>query len=165
MSETAREYTERLFNNVGSSDPLEIMAGTPSRVQAVLSKLEGKGSARESSSGKWAASQIVAHFAEGEIVLAYRLRRILAGSGQTIEGYDQDEWVKNSGYLQADLQLAYSLFEIVRKSNVALIRSLTPEQMAFYGLHSERGKESISHLTRLYAGHDINHLKQLEAML
>jgi hypothetical protein len=32
-------------------------------------------------------------------------------------------------------------------------------------MHAERGKETIEHLVRLYAGHDLNHLSQIEAML
>jgi len=30
------------------------------------------------------------------------------------------------------------------------------------GLHSERGEESLEHLRKLYAGHDLLHLRQLE---
>jgi hypothetical protein len=34
-----------------------------------------------------------------------------------------------------------------------------------YGVHAERGRESVTHLMRLYAGHDLNHLRQLEQLL
>jgi hypothetical protein len=30
------------------------------------------------------------------------------------------------------------------------------------GVHAERGQESVEHLRRLYAGHDLLHLKQIE---
>jgi hypothetical protein len=34
-----------------------------------------------------------------------------------------------------------------------------------YGMHSERGQESIEQMARMYAGHDINHLQQIEKIL
>jgi len=32
-------------------------------------------------------------------------------------------------------------------------------------MHAERGKETIEHIVRLIAGHDVNHLKQIEMAL
>jgi len=32
-------------------------------------------------------------------------------------------------------------------------------------MHAERGRETITHLLRLYAGHDLNHLSQIESLL
>jgi hypothetical protein len=29
------------------------------------------------------------------------------------------------------------------------------------GVHAERGEESVAHMIRLYAGHDLLHLRQL----
>ena len=32
-------------------------------------------------------------------------------------------------------------------------------------MHQERGKETVRHLLRLYAGHDLNHLQQIARIL
>jgi hypothetical protein len=32
-------------------------------------------------------------------------------------------------------------------------------------MHAERGEESIEHIARMYAGHDLNHLGQIERIL
>jgi hypothetical protein len=32
-------------------------------------------------------------------------------------------------------------------------------------MHAERGQESIEHIVRLNAGHDVNHTKQIERLL
>jgi hypothetical protein len=34
-----------------------------------------------------------------------------------------------------------------------------------YGMHEERGRESIAHIVRMLAGHDLNHLKQVEGIV
>ena len=54
---------------------------------------------------------------------------------------------------------------MLREANLALLESLEPEQWTQYGIHSERGQESIEQIARMFAGHDINHLKQIEKIL
>jgi hypothetical protein len=73
--------------------------------------------------------------------------------------------VKNAVYLQRNPQMALSLFHTVRKANICCLKSLTPQQMENFGIHSERGKESIAQMARMIAGHDINHLQQMEKLL
>jgi len=54
---------------------------------------------------------------------------------------------------------------VLREANLALLESLTPEQWKHYGMHSERGQEAIELIVRMAAGHDINHLQQIERIL
>jgi len=48
---------------------------------------------------------------------------------------------------------------------VALLRRVDPKLHANHGIHGERGIETIEHLVRLYAGHDLNHLSQVEKLV
>ena len=50
-------------------------------------------------------------------------------------------------------------------SLLSLLARVDPSRHAHHGLHAERGEETIAHLIQLYAGHDINHLKQIEALV
>jgi hypothetical protein len=43
-----------------------------------------------------------------------------------------------------------------------LIERATPAELKRVGVHSERGEESIEYLVRLYAGHDLLHLRQID---
>lgn len=165
MEETAQQYTQRLIGNVAGRNPVEILESTTRRLEELSRTLKEKGMHTKPAPDRWSAAQIMAHLAEGEIVSAYRFRRILNSSGETIEAYDQNVWVRNSGYLQADPDLALALFQTTRRANLAFLKALTPEQWECYGIHAERGKESLRHLANMVAGHDINHLKQLDAML
>jgi len=51
-----------------------------------------------------------------------------------------------------------------RTWNVAYLRSLSPEDLKKVGLHPERGEESVEMLIRMQAGHDRNHLAQLQTL-
>ncbi len=164
MSETSQQYTQRILNHLGTLDPLNVLESTITRLETLTRTLEKKGLQKESLPAKWTAAQILAHLAEAEIVCAYRYRKVVSTSGESIEAYDQNEWVKNSGSLQSDPYLALSLFQILRKANIAWLKSLTSDQWEHYGIHSQRGKESISQMVRMMAGHDINHLRQMEQL-
>jgi hypothetical protein len=42
---------------------------------------------------------------------------------------------------------------------------LKPEQWKHYGIHSERGQETIEKVAKMFAGHDLNHIAQIEMIL
>src|SRR5215472_8233113 len=48
--------------------------------------------------GKWNIRQIIAHLADTELVLAYRMRKVIAEDSPTIDAFDQDAWAKQLGY-------------------------------------------------------------------
>jgi hypothetical protein len=54
---------------------------------------------------------------------------------------------------------------VAREANVSLLKSLTTSQWKRHGMHSERGRETIEQTVRMTAGHDVNHLKQIEGIL
>jgi len=53
---------------------------------------------------------------------------------------------------------------VLRENNLAMLRALPRELWENYGMHAERGKETIAHLARMFAGHDTNHILQVEAV-
>ena len=161
MEETPQQYGARILGILGTTDPIDILESTSSRLEALVSKLQEG----QNLPGRWNAIEILSHLAESEIVYGYRIRKALNASGTPIEATDQNVWVKNARYLQTNPQLALSLFQAVRKANIAFLKSLTAQQLENFGIHSERGKESIAQMARMIAGHDINHLQQMEKLL
>jgi len=56
-------------------------------------------------------------------------------------------------------------FRVLRETNLAMLKLLAPEQWKHFGMHSERGEETIEHITKMFAGHDLNHISQIEKIL
>jgi hypothetical protein len=110
-------------------------------------------------------AQIVAHLADSEIVFAYRVRMILSSPGTAIQAYDQDAWSRTQHAETGDAQRSLALFTAIRESMLPLLRGLSDEELDRYGVHAERGKETLRHLRMLYAGHDRNHLAQIDRLL
>lgn len=54
---------------------------------------------------------------------------------------------------------------MLREANLALLKTLTPDQWKQHGMHSERGAETVETIVRMFAGHDLNHFQQIERIL
>ena len=91
----------------------------------------------------------------------YRLRLVLAQDRPTLTGYDQDLWANRLHYDQAPIDEALDRFAVLRRSNLRLLADATPDDLQRVGVHAERGEERVDHMIRLYAGHDLLHLRQL----
>jgi hypothetical protein len=81
-----------------------------------------------------------------------------------VQPFDQDEWVRNLRYQDTDPAESVDQFEPARKANLQLLRRVDPSRLEHHGVHPERGRETVAQLIRLFAGHDLNHLAQLESL-
>ena len=68
-------------------------------------------------------------------------------------------------YSERDPRQCLELFRAVREANLLVLKSLKPEQWTHHGMHSERGQETIERILHMMAGHDLNHLHQIERIL
>lgn len=165
MSETPQQYTARIVGNVGGRDPREILASTPARLRALLDAASADTLSRAPAPGRWSVAEIVAHLADAEIVGAWRFRSVLAQDGVALQAYDQNAWADAFRYARADPAESLELFTALRRSTLGVLSRVDPARLAHAGLHEERGRESVAHLMVMYAGHDLNHVTQIEALV
>jgi uncharacterized damage-inducible protein DinB len=165
MQETAQEYKQRIFSYLANEDPLKIQSATPKKIARLVSRASASKLRKQPAPGKWSVSEILAHMADTEIVFGYRLRAILGAPGTAIQAFDQDKWAQAMNYGKADARRSLERFTAFRKANLDLLKSLSPAQRKYHGMHAERGEESIETIARLAAGHDINHLRQIDKIL
>ncbi len=165
MNETARQYIHRITAYVEGKQPLAVQATTAKKLVRLIQGVPTSKLCKRPAADKWSVSEIVAHLGDAEIVIGFRMRLILGAPGTPIAAFDQDSWVTSGHYEKRDPRKSVEHFRVMREANLALLKSLTPEQWKHYGVHSERGQETIEHIVRLIAGHDINHLQQIERIL
>jgi hypothetical protein len=164
-TETIEQYKARILGNTDGKDPLEVLRQTSSELSALVKGHDSEALRRNPEPGKWSVAQIVTHLAESEIVASWRYRQILERNGSSITPYDQDVWERLGDYANADPTASLELFRLLRERNVKLLERLTTEQWEMYGVHAERGNESVRLLARMIAGHDVNHLQQIKRIL
>jgi uncharacterized damage-inducible protein DinB len=165
MPETPQQYVRRIMANVRGQDPLRVQSATTNKLIRLIKGVPVTELRKRPAPGKWSVSEILAHLADAEIAIGWRLRSILGAPGTPIQAFDQDAWVTNGHYERRDPRKSIELHRVVREANLALLKSLSPSQWKQYGQHSERGRESIEHIVRLVAGHDVNHIAQIAQIL
>jgi hypothetical protein len=165
MQETGQEYKRRIFSYLAENDPLKIQSATPKKLERLVSRAPGSKLRKQPAPGKWSVAEILAHMADTELVFGYRIRTILGAPGTPIQAFDQDKWAQAMSYGKSDPRKSLGRFAAFRKANLDLLKSLSPAQWKNHGMHVERGEESIETIARLCAGHDINHLRQIEKIL
>ena len=163
--ETPQEYVQRILGNLKGRDPMEVLGATAERLRGYVRDTPTDVLRRRPAPDKWSAVEIMAHLADVEIVMGWRFRLILAHDGVAVQAFDQDEWVRNLRYQDTDPAESVDQFEPARKANLRLLRRVEPSRLENYGVHPERGRETIAQLIRLVAGHDLNHLAQLESLV
>jgi len=165
VKETPQEYIKRILANLEGQDPLKVQAGTARKIERMIKGVPASKLRKRPAPEKWSAGEILAHLADTEIVVGWRLRQILGAPGTPIQAFDQDSWAAAGRYQKRDPRKCAEQFRVVREANLALLKSLAPEQWKHHGMHAERGVETIEHIVGMMAGHDINHVKQVERIV
>jgi len=112
--------------------------------------------------GKWSPAAIVCHLADCEIAFAFRLRQTLAEDNHTVQPFDQDKWAAPYPGIAATNALA--TFTVLRNWNLILIAKALPSSASKPVMHPERGAMTFQTIVETMAGHDLNHLAQLQRM-
>ena len=165
MNEQFQEYAARLLSLASGKDPQAVLSATPGRIGALIAGRSTQDLQWTTAATRWSIAQIVAHLADAEVVSAYRVRMILGAPGTAIQAFDQDGWAREMDYKSRDAAAFLALFTALRTAQLDLWRSLDDEKLDRFGVHAERGKESVRYLMTLYAGHDLNHLAQIERLV
>jgi hypothetical protein len=143
-------------------DPIEVITSTAPQLSRFSETLGSKRIEHAPAPGKWNAREILCHLADCELVFAFRLRQTLAEINHVIQPFDQDKWASHySAYTAAE---ALEVFSSLRRWNLALIRTLLHEAFSKKVTHPERGEMTFKVIVETMAGHDINHLRQIEAI-
>jgi uncharacterized damage-inducible protein DinB len=148
--------------HLGQRDPLQVLPATAARLGALLDALGPSAAGRPPAPGKWSAREILCHLADTELVFAFRLRQALAEPHHVIQPFDQDQWAR--AYDRFEARQALEVFTTVRGWNLTLLGSVPPESLSKPLTHPERGVMTFQALIETMAGHDVNHLKQIEGL-
>jgi hypothetical protein len=159
---------------LGSNDPFPVLENTPRRVAEIASTLEPQQMATHPDSltvgsgtsmpGRWSIHQIVAHLADTELVSQTRVRMMLFEDTPALAAYDQDRWVNGWQRENESFEDTLERFRVLRESTIRLFRATPEHDLRRVGTHAERGVQTAGDYLIILAGHDINHLSQIEAI-
>ena len=149
--------------DLGNRDALDALGETPGRIRAAVDAWTTEQFERSYAPGKWSARKVLIHLAQTEIALGTRVRYALSQPEYAAQSFSQDDWLPIDG--SADARTALDVYTTVRRLNLAMFRSLTPEQRDRAFTHPEYGALTVGWVVNQMAGHDIHHLKQIESLI
>ena len=154
-----------LLSALGDQDPVEVQTRTPATLRTLIEEAGDQARTRPEPS-EWSLLECIAHICDAELVIAGRYRWILAHEKPEIMPYEQDWWVDtlHTGSDESPAEVL-ALFDALRAADLALWRRTPVEDRLRYGLHRERGPESLDLTFRLTAGHDVIHTAQARRAL
>jgi hypothetical protein len=145
---------------VEGRDVMQCLDETPKRIESLVRTWPRQKDEQSHMPGKWKARQVLTHLAQIEIMFAARLRFALAQDGYVVQPFEQDDWMTNE-FSQPALT-GLDSYLALRRMNLALCRSLSPAQRAKTFTHPEFGVLDVDWLMAWAAGHERNHLPQIE---
>jgi hypothetical protein len=161
----AQSYVKALLELLGDRQPLEVLSELLPWLERRLDETPEAALRRPEAPGKWSVVEIVQHLADSDLVFGFRSRMILSEDRPALQGYDQDKWASLFGYAGVSSESALAQLAALRAANLAVLRRLGPAELGRVGMHTERGAESLGHLLKLMAAHDLVHRRQIERVL
>lgn len=159
----AEAYIAAILRVLDDRDPWEVLRETLGAVRELVAGVDRTLLARPERQGRWSMAAVVQHLADTELAWGWRLRMIIAHERPALTGFDQDLWAERLRYAEADTGDALEQLDILRRGNLRLLENVpASEREVRAGIHAERGEETLAHMVRLQAGHDLAHRRQLE---
>lgn len=158
----AGAYIRAVLELLGDREPLAVLSRLGDEIERRLQGLSREQLGRPEAPGKWSIAGVVQHLADSEVAWAWRLRLVISQERPTLTGFDQDAWAERMHYGEARADEALELLRVLRASNLRLLAALPAEDLERVAVHAERGEETIAHMMRLNAGHDLAHLRQID---
>jgi uncharacterized damage-inducible protein DinB len=148
---------------LGEAPPHDVLEMTAATVARLIRNSDTAQLTREPAPGKWSIRDIICHLADCEITFAFRLRQTMSEAHHIIQPFDQGAW--GAPYGKLDARDALEAFTAVRRWNLLFIRAVGPQAESRPVQHPERGEMTFKTIVETMAGHDINHLRQIENLV
>ena len=144
--------------------PAEIAAvleSSGAAVVGVFGSLSDELASWRPAEGEWCVKECVGHLIEAERRgFAGRIREMLKGDEPALHGWDAAEVAQARDDCRRDLSALLDEFAADRRDSIALIRSLTQDQLARGGMHPQVARITVGEIIQEWVHHDANHIRQ-----
>src|SRR6266852_5924442 len=154
-------YYERYISLVPGNDVLASFDDQRRQMLLLLSgRTEGDGDLRYAAD-KWSLKEVLGHVNDTERIMSYRALRIARGDTTPIEGFEQDDYVRNGPFARRPLSDLIEDYIALRRATVSLFRNL--DEPAWTRRGTAAGNEvTVRALAYIIAGHELHHRRIIE---
>lgn len=154
-------YYDRYIALVQGDDILETLDHQRRQMLLLLSGRDEQDGDFRYAPGKWSAKEVLGHICDTERVFAYRALRIARGDTTPMEGFEQDDYVRNGPFAQRPLENLVEDFISVRRATLSLLRNLDEAAWLRRGI-ANKNEVTVRALAYTIAGHELHHRRILE---
>lgn len=154
-------YYDRYISLIPGNDIIGTLATQlPKTVALLVARSETDGQ-RRYAPGKWTVNEALGHVIDTERIMSYRALRFARNDRTPLEGFEQDDYVRDGPF--ADLSLADLVeeFKSVRAATLAFFRGLRPTDWTRRGI-ANKNEVSVRALAYIIGGHELHHRHILE---
>lgn len=158
------EYSPYYDRYISLISGTEILATLESQRRQMMLLLSGRDEADGDfryAPDKWSAKQVLGHVCDTERIFAYRALRIARGDRTPIEGFEQDDYVRNGPFVQLPISDIIDEYIAVRRATLTLLRNLDEPAWTRRGI-ANKNEVSVRALAYIIAGHELHHRRILE---
>jgi uncharacterized damage-inducible protein DinB len=154
-------YYDRYISLIRDNDILRTLDQQRGQMVQLLSGLtEADGEFRYLPE-KWSAKEVLGHICDAERIFAYRALRISRGDATPIEGFEQDDYVRNGPFASRPIADAIEDYIAVRRATISLLRSLEEPAWSRRGI-ANKNEVTVRAIAYLIAGHEVHHRRILQ---
>jgi hypothetical protein len=156
------DFYKNYIARVPDGSLLNFVAKQPGDYRQLLVGLSDEDASAPTAPGKWSVKQVLGHLCDTERVITYRVLRFARGDGKELQGFEQDDYVREAASNSRSLDDLLAEFESVRKSTIALLGSLPPGADTRSGL-ANGNRVTVRALAYIAGGHAQHHYELLKA--
>jgi enterochelin esterase-like enzyme/uncharacterized damage-inducible protein DinB len=151
-------YAASYINQVPEgADPREVLRAIGPEFHTIFDHLSEAQAEKSYAEGKWTLKEMLQHQIDTERIFAYRAMRFARGDSQDLPGFDQDDYVAQSGANARPVASLLAEYDATRAASQALFDSFTEEQLDRRG-SANGGPTSVRALLFIVPGHELHHL-------
>ena len=154
-------YYDRYISLVAGADILGTLDAQRRQTMLLLSGRDESDGNFRYAPDKWNAKEVLGHVCDTERVFAYRALRIARGDQTPMEGFEQDDYVKNGPFAREPLEEIVEDYIAVRRATLTLLRNLDEAAWMRRGV-ANKNEVTVRALAYMMAGHELHHRRILE---
>lgn len=154
-------YYDRYISLIPGTDILGTLDAQRRQTLILLSGREEADGDIRYAPDKWSAKEVLGHVCDTERIFAYRMLRISRGDRTPIEGFEQDDYVRNGPFPKIALAEVIEDYIAVRRATLTLLRNLDEQAWTRRGI-ANKNEISVRALAYTSAGHELHHRRILE---
>ena len=154
-------YYERYISLIQENDILATLDRQRREMVLLLSGLSEEQGDFRYAPEKWSAKQVLGHVCDTERIFAYRALRISRGDATPMEGFEQDDYVKNGPFARHAIAEVIEDYIAVRRATISLLRSLEEAAWSRRGV-ANKNEVTVRAIAYTIAGHEVHHRGILE---